>query len=66
MTEQEMYNSLNKIWENITTDGDRTIYSKMLVLLDNMHYLLHNDLQIDYPIEMYGECVKNRPTPFDF
>lgn len=58
MTEKEMYYNLEKIWQNLTFDGDRTIYSKMLVLLDNIRYVLHNDLQIDYPIETYEKSVK--------
>ncbi len=35
----------------MTMDKDRTAYSKMLVLLDNMYHYLWNDLQIEYPID---------------
>lgn len=49
MTEKEMIESLAQVWANMTMDKDRTAYSKMLVLLDNMYHYLWNDLQIEYP-----------------
>lgn len=51
MTETEMLNALQSVWENMTMDKDRIAYGKMLVLLDNMMYFLRYDLQCDYPIE---------------
>ena len=55
MNEQKMFNLLQEIWENISFDGDRKVYSEMLVLLDNIRYFLVNDLQVDYPKRMYDE-----------
>ncbi len=49
MTEKEMLECLQAVWENMTQDKDRTAYEEMLVLLDNMLYYLRYDLQIDYP-----------------
>lgn len=50
MTEKEMLDCLQSVWENMTMDKDREAYSKMLVLLDNMKYFLYYDLQIEYPL----------------
>lgn len=49
MTEKEMIESLAQVWANMTMDKDRTAYSKMLVLLDNMYHYLWNDLQVEFP-----------------
>lgn len=49
MTDKEMLDCLQYVWENMTMDRDRTAYSEMLVLLENMFYFLRDDLQIDYP-----------------
>lgn len=51
MTEKEMLNALQSVWENMTMDKDRTAYGEMLVLLDNMRYFLRYDLQCDYPMQ---------------
>lgn len=48
MTEKEMLDCLQNVWENMTTDKDREAYGEMLMLLDNMRYYLRFDLQIDY------------------
>ena len=47
MTEKEMLNNLQSVWENMTTDQDRNIYAEMLPLLENMLYFLRYDLQIN-------------------
>lgn len=44
MTEKEMIDCLQSVWENMTLDKDRAAYAEMLVLLDNMIYFLHYDL----------------------
>ena len=49
MTEQEMIDSLQAVWENMTMDRSYAAYQIMLVLLDNMRYLLRCDYQIDFP-----------------
>ncbi len=48
MTEKEMLNCLQSVWENMTSDKDRNAYKEMLLLLDDMRYYLHYDLQIEY------------------
>ncbi len=50
MNENEMLDSLQSVWENMTMDKDRTAYAKMLVLLDDMYNFLHYDLQIKVPV----------------
>lgn len=52
MTEKEMLDCLQSVWENMTTDKDREAYSEMLLLLDNMRYYLWYDLQIDYKLPL--------------
>ena len=55
MTEQEMIDCLQLVWENMTEDKDREAYKEMLALLDNMRYFLRYDLQIEYllpPLEV--------------
>ena len=49
MTEKEMIDCLQSVWENMTTDKNVHDYQEMLVLLDEMRYLLRYDYQIDYP-----------------
>ena len=53
MTEQEMINSLQSVWENMTWDKDKDAYKEMLMLLDSMTYYLRYDLQC--------ECSYNLP-----
>lgn len=48
MTEKEMLDSLQKVWENMTMDKDSEAYKEMLQLLDNMVYYLRYDLQCEY------------------
>ena len=59
MTEKEMIDCLQSVWENMTTDKNAHDYQEMLVLLDEMRYLLRYDYQIDYPppevVESSGE-----------
>ena len=50
MTEKEMLDCLQRVWENMTTDKDRQAYSDILLLLDNMIYYLRFDLQIEYEL----------------
>lgn len=55
MTEKEMLDCLQSVWENMTMDKDREAYKEMLALLDNMRYFLRYDLQIEYllpPLEV--------------
>lgn len=51
MTETEMIDSLQSVWENMTMDKSYDAYQIMLVLLDNMLYLLRYDYQIDFPTQ---------------
>ena len=46
MTEQEMIDCLQLVWENMTEDKDRNAYTEMLLLLDEMREFLRYDLQI--------------------
>ncbi len=48
MTEQEMIDCLQLVWENMTEDKDRNAYTEMLLLLDEMREFLRYDLQIEY------------------
>lgn len=66
MSETDMLTHLQTIWENITDNGDRAIYSEMLVLLDDIRYHLREDLQIDYPQRFYEELENTERIPFDF
>ena len=55
MTEKEMLDCLQSVWENMAMDKDREAYKEMLALLDNMRYFLRYDLQIEYllpPLEI--------------
>ena len=47
MTEQEMIDCLQLVWENMTEDKDRNAYTEMLLLLDEMREFLRYDLQIE-------------------
>lgn len=53
MTEKEMYDTLNTVWQNMTVDKDRDVYGKILTLLDDMMFYLRYDLEIDYPVTTY-------------
>ena len=66
MSETDMLTHLQTIWENITYNGDRAIYSEMLVLLDDIRYFLREDLQIDYPQRFYKELENTERSPVDF
>ena len=46
MTEQEMINTLQSVWENMTWDKDRDAYQEILMLLDSMTYYLRYDFSI--------------------
>ena len=48
MTEKEMLNCLQSVWENMTVDKDRNAYKEMLLLLEDMRYYLRYDLQTEY------------------
>ena len=55
MTEKEMLDCLQSVWENMTEDKDRNAYEEMLLLLDEMRSFLRYDLQIEYllpPLEI--------------
>ena len=52
MTENEMIECLQEVWENMTTDKSRSAYCEMLWLLDNMAYYLRHDLGIEYSSQM--------------
>jgi len=47
MTEKEMLDSLNNVWENLSYYGNREMYEKMLLVVSNIHGFLTNDLGID-------------------
>lgn len=48
MTENEMIECLQEVWENMTIEKDREAYCEMLCLLDNMAYYLRHELGVDY------------------
>ena len=51
MTEKEMLGTLQLVWDNMGLQmQDREVCGEMLVLLDNMYHLLHDDLQCPYPV----------------
>ena len=66
MEDKEMLAVLQTILDNLSFYGDRTIYQKMLVLLDKIYSRLLYDLEIDYPIEMYEETPNIKSGAFDF
>ncbi len=66
MNENEMLESLELLKKNLSTNGDKTIYKKMLVLLDDIRYFLYYDLQIDYPKEYYENIREIKEGSFDF
>ena len=43
MTEKEMYDNLQEVWENMTMDKDRELYGQILTLLDDMIFYLRYD-----------------------
>ena len=51
MTENEMIDSLQEVWESMTTDKSRAAYSEILWLLDSMVHYLRHDLGIEYTHE---------------
>ena len=66
MNTNEILSSLERIWENFRYDGDRETYRKILVLLDDMRYLLRYDLQVDTREYTYDEFDKMDDRPFEF
>lgn len=52
MTENEMIEYLQEVWENMTTNKSHSAYCEMLWLLDKMAYYLRHDLGIEYSPEM--------------
>lgn len=64
MTEEEMYDSLLAVFENMTYDKDPQKYSHILALLDDMRYFLHTELMIDYPTPTQSFLI--RQGVFDF
>ena len=64
MTEKEMLGTLQLVWDNMGLQmQDREVCGEMLVLLDNMYHLLHDDLQCPYPVRKYEI---NKGGVFDF
>ena len=59
MTENEMIESLQEVWENMTIDKSREAYAEILWLLDNMTYYLRHDMGVEYysekPVISIGE-----------
>ena len=51
MTENEMIESLQDVWESMTTDKSRDAYCEILWLLDSMVHYLRHDLGIEYSHE---------------
>lgn len=66
MEDKEMLVVLQTILDSLSFYGDRTIYQKMLVLLDKIYSRLLYDLEIDYPIEMCEETPNIKSGAFDF
>ena len=52
MTDKEILDTLQSVWENLTWDRDIQTYRDMLVLLDDMTYFLRSDLQIEYELPL--------------
>ena len=50
MTDKEMLDCLQSVWENLAWDRDIQTYRDMLLLLDDMTYFLRSDLQIEYEL----------------
>ena len=47
MTEKEMLGTLQLVWDNMGLQmQDREVCGEMLVLLDNMYHLLHDDYSV--------------------
>ena len=64
MTEKEMLGTLQLVWDNMGLQmQDREVCGEMLVLLDNMYHLLHDDLLCPYPVRKYEI---NKGGVFDF
>jgi hypothetical protein len=51
MTENEMIDSLQEVWESMTIDKSRAAYREILWLLDSMVHYLRHDLGIEYTHE---------------
>ena len=51
MTENEMIDSLQEMWESMTIDKSRAAYCEILWLLDSMVHYLRHDLGIEYTHE---------------
>lgn len=65
MTEEEMLATLQLVWDNMGLQiHDKKICGEMLLLLDEMHFHLHDTLQCPYPPSKF-EPPKNNPY-FDF
>lgn len=62
MDGKEMLDSLQAVWENMTSTVSVEDYRKMLMLLDDMVYHLRYDLQIDYELQI----PEVRAGAFDF
>ena len=59
-----MLGTLQLVWDNMGLQmQDREVCGEMLVLLDNMYHLLHDDLQYPYPVRKYEI---NKGGVFDF
>lgn len=52
MTDKEILDTLQSVWDNMTFDRESQTYRDMLVLLDNMTYLIRSDLQIEYELPL--------------
>ena len=54
MTENEMIESLQEVWENMTIDKNREAYREMLCLLDNMAHFLRFDRFVAHDVDFVG------------
>ena len=68
MTEQQMLDNLIEIKKNLSFNGNREMYAKMLIELETIHYFLHSDLQIDYWESLSAEeiALLERDAIYDF
>ena len=59
-----MLGTLQLVWDNMGLQmQDREVCGEMLVLLDNMYHLLHDDLQCPYPVRKYAGSLARPAFP---
>ena len=70
MSEQEMLNSLQSVWESVRMNDSKATQRNILTMLDEMVYLVRYELRCEY--DDYEPCAylpiehKANAKPFDF